>query len=221
MTFDFSFLPKVFAAMLKAMGVTLSLTIFTFLFSLILGFLLSLLILKPIPFVTRFVKIWISFFRGTPLVAQFFFIYFGLAQLFPLLRNVKSFWWAVGIMTLHYSSYMAIIIQSAVQSVGKGQMEACLSTGMSYYQSLFRIILPQASIVALPNLFNSFLDIIKGTSIAFTIGVVEMMAAAQIEAAAYYRHFEAYAAVIFLYWIMNIIFCFFQEQLTKRLKKTY
>ncbi len=219
--FDFSFFIKLFPGMVQYIGVTLLLTVVSFVFAFILGVALALLLHRKIPFLSKFIVVWISFFRGTPLIAQLFFLYFGLVQLIPALKVISPFWAAAIALGLHFSAYMAITIKSAIETVDKGQMEACLSTGLTVFQSYRQVILPQAARIALPSLSNNVMDILKSTSLAFTLGLVEMMAQAQIEATAYYRYLEAYTAVIVLYWIMNALLTLGQKKLEQRMSLAY
>lgn len=221
MGFSFDIFVQFIWNILQYAHITLSLTLYTFTISLILGMCMALVLVNRTKVLLPILKVWISFFRGTPLVAQFFFIYFGLAQLIKPLAKISSYPFAVIILSLHYSSYMAITIAGAIQSVDKGQWEACYSTGMTQAQTMKRIIIPQATIVAIPALSNSFLDIVKGTSLAFTISVVDMMAKATMLGAEKYRFLEAYAAVILIYWVINLIFSFLQKIFEKRLHSAY
>ena len=103
------------------------------------------------------------------------------------------------------SSFMAEIIRSALQSVDPGQIEAAHALGMTYPQTLRRIILPEAFEVALPTLGNSFISIIKGTSLAFTCAVVEITAQGQIIGGRTYRYFEVYVSLAIIYWLVTLV----------------
>lgn len=221
MAFNFEIFAQFIWGILKYAHVTLSLTLYTFAISILLGTCMALILVHNMKILKPIVQIWISFFRGTPLVAQFFFIYFGLSQLFKPLAKIPSYPFAVIILSLHYSAYMAVTIAGAIQSVDKGQWEACYSTGMTQTQTMFRIVIPQATLIAIPALSNSFLDIVKGTSLAFTISVVDMMAKATMLGAEKYRFLEAYTAVILIYWIIYIIFSLLQKIFEKKLRKAY
>ena len=100
---------------------------------------------------------------------------------------------------------MAEIIRSALQSVDPGQIEAAHALGMTYPQTLRRIILPEAFEVALPTLGNSFISIIKGTSLAFTCAVVEITAQGQIIGGRTYRYFEVYVSLAIIYWLVTLV----------------
>ncbi len=151
-------------------------------------------------------------------MAQLFCLYFGII---PLIRNIiqiESFQAALIILSLASSAYMAESLRAAILSINKGQMEAANSVGMTYIQSMFYIILPQAIKVAIPTLFSSFINIVKDTSLVFAIGVKEMMAQAQLEGSSGYRYLEAYVCVLFVYWGITAVMGKIQKYLEVRLE---
>jgi putative amino-acid transport system permease protein len=97
---------------------------------------------------------------------------------------------------------MKEVVRGALLSVPEGQKEAALAHGMTSMQTLFRIVIPQATRVAIPSLFNNLVDIVKGTSLAFTIGVFEITAAAKLRAAVTFNYFEAYIVLMLMYWVI-------------------
>jgi putative amino-acid transport system permease protein len=208
---------KLIPTMLKYSGVTLKLSILAVFFGLMIAFIIALLTVAKTPVLSTFFKFYISFFRGTPLIAQLFCLYFGVI---PIIRNiiqVDSFHAALIILSLASSAYMAESLRAAILSINKGQMEAANSIGMTYFQSMFYIILPQAIKVAIPTLFSSFINIVKDTSLVFAIGVKEMMAQAQLEGSSGYRYLEAYVCVLLVYWGITAIMGKFQKHLEIRL----
>lgn len=218
MAFDFEFAIKLLPTMSKYMSITLILAALSIFFGLILAFVIALVVNSRVPILARFFKIYISFFRGTPLVAQLFCLYFGIL---PMMSNitlkVSSFGAALIVMSLNSSAYMAESLRGAIASVDKGQMEAALSIGMSYIQAMKRVILPQAFRVALPTLCNSFINVLKDTSLTFYIGVKEMMATAQLEAASSYRYLEAFVDVLIIYWLLTSILGYISKKLEKKM----
>jgi putative amino-acid transport system permease protein len=116
---------------------------------------------------------------------------------------------------------MAESIRAAITGVDRSQWEAAHSVGMTQTQMMRRIILPQAARVASPTLVNYFIDMIKGTSLAFTLGVTEMMGAAQKEAASSFLYFEAFLVVAVIYWIMVEVLSQGQKRLETSLNKAY
>lgn len=172
-----------------------------------------------VPYLHRIVAVFISFFRGTPLLVQLFLFYFGLPSLVSSLSNLDGVTAAIIGLTLHFSAYMAESIRGAILGVDRSQWEAAASVGMTQKQVLIRIILPQAARTAAPTLMNYFIDIIKSTSLAFTLGVTEMMGAAQKEASSTFLYTEAFLVVAVFYWIIVETLSAAQRRLEHRLGK--
>ena len=172
-----------------------------------------------VPVLDAVVQLFISFFRGTPLLVQLFLFYYGLPQIIPVLAGINGVTAAILGLTLHFSAYMAESIRAAILGVDRSQWEAAQAVGMTQTQSMRRIILPQAARVAAPTLVNYFIDMIKSTSLAFTLGVTEMMGATQKEAAGSFLYFEAFLVVAVLYWAIVEILSFLQKRLEFHLTK--
>ena len=156
-----------------------------------------------------------------PLLVQLFLFYFGLPQILPSLTQIDGVTAAIMGLTLHFSAYMAESIRAAIVGVDRSQWEAAQSIGMTQGQMMWRIILPQAARVAAPTLVNYFIDMIKGTSLAFTLGVTEMMGAAQKEAAGSFLYFEAFLVVAIIYWVIVEILSQGQKRLETHLNKAF
>lgn len=221
MNFDVKFFIYLLPLLFQCIKITLSISIISFFIALALSLILAVICNYKIRVLCPIAKAYVYFFRGTPLLAQIFFIYFGLPYAIPAFKNMGAFTAAIIAISLNSAAYMTETIRAAIISVDKGQIEAAFSVGMTNIQSLRRIIFPQAARIAIPPLSNNFVDIIKGSSIAFTIGVPEIMAKAKMEAAASYKFFEAYAAVMIVYFIIIFIFNNFQNLLEKKISKAY
>ncbi len=219
--FSLKFALGLIPLMLKYLHVTLSMSLLSLMFGLMVATVIALVVQARVKILYPITRIYVSFFRGTPLIAQLFFLYFGLVQIFPSLRGMDAFTAAVIGLSLNASAYMAETIRGAISSVDSGQREAALSSGMTYLQMMRRIVLPQAARVAVPALSNNFIDIIKGSSLAFALGVTEIMATAQMEGAAAYRFFEAFTDVIIIYWGIISIMSFAQKKLEQKLNSAY
>lgn len=187
--------------------------------ALVLASLMAVESVVRVPVLDQFVQLFISFFRGTPLLVQLFLFYYGLPQILPVLAGINGVTAAIIGLTLHFSAYMAESIRAAILGVDRSQWEAAQAVGMTQTQSMRRIILPQAARVAAPTLVNYFIDMIKSTSLAFTLGVTEMMGATQKEAAGSFLYFEAFLVVAVLYWAIVEMLSFLQKRLELRLNK--
>lgn len=219
--FDIKFMARIIPIMLKYSTVTIRLSLLAILLGLTISFFIAIITYAKVPILGKIFKIYISFFRGTPLMAQLFCFYFGVLPLFPrIVLKISSFQAALVILSLASSAYMAESLRAAISSIHKGQMEASLSIGMTYIQAMFRIILPQAFKVATPTLFSSFINIVKDTSLVFAIGVKEMMATAQLEGASGYRYLEAYVCVLLVYWGITSVMGFAQRKIEEKLVKS-
>ncbi|MDZ4391382.1 amino acid ABC transporter permease [Cypionkella sp.] len=187
--------------------------------ALLLACLMAVERVMRVPVLDQFVQLFISFFRGTPLLVQLFLFYYGLPQILPVLSGINGVTAAIIGLTLHFSAYMAESIRAAILGVERSQWEAAQAVGMTQAQSMRRIVLPQAARVAAPTLVNYFIDMIKSTSLAFTLGVTEMMGATQKEAAGSFLYFEAFLVVAMLYWAIVETLSFLQRQLERHLNK--
>ncbi|CZF80829.1 amino acid ABC transporter permease [Grimontia marina] len=220
-SFDFSYMLELFPILVKYLGITLEMSLIGFAVALVLSVLLALVRVFKVKVLDSVVAVYISFFRGTPLLVQLFLLYYGLPQVFPIFVGMDAFTAAVIGLSLHFSAYMAESIRGAILGIDKNQMEASLSVGMTELQAMKRIILPQAARVATPSLMNYFIDMIKSTSLAFTLGVAEIMAKAQMEASSSFKFFEAFMAVALIYWLVVIFFTRIQTVMEVRLNKAY
>jgi len=218
---DFQYIIELFPILFKYLGVTMEMAALGFIFALILALSVAVIRVFKVPVINELCSLYISFFRGTPLLVQLFLFYYGLPQLLPIFSGLNAFTAAVIGLTLHFSAYMAESIRAAIIGVDKSQMEACFSVGMTRIQAMRRIILPQAARVATPSLMNYFIDMIKSTSLAFTLGVAEIMAKAQMEASSSFKFFESFLAVALIYWGVVVIFTRIQHLLEIRLNRAY
>ena len=208
-------------AMIEVLPVTISLTVLSFVASLILAILIAVIDYFRVPVIRQICEVYVSFFRGTPLIPQLFLLYFGIPTFIPSLRSVPAFTVCVIGLTLNSDAYMKEVVRGALLSVSEGQKEAALAHGMTSMQTMFRIVLPQATRVAVPSLFNNLVDIVKGTSMAFTIGVIEITATANLRASVTFNYFEAYMVLMLLYWGIILILERMEAIVEKHLEAGY
>ncbi|WP_392340410.1 amino acid ABC transporter permease [Moritella marina] len=221
MQFNFEYMLNLFPILFKYLGTTMQMALIGVVFALILAIGLAVARTFKVPVLNQFAMVFISFFRGTPLLVQLFLLYYGLPRVFPILINMDAFTASVIGLTLHFAAYKAESIRAAIMAVDKSQLEAALSTGMTTSQAMRRIVLPQAARIATPSLMNYFIDMIKSTSLAFTLGVTEIMAKTQMEASSSFYFFESYLAVALIYWGVVMIFTQLQVYLERYLNKAY
>lgn len=213
MRFNVDYFLKTLPMIASKLNITLSLTIFAAFFSLILGLILALITYYDIKGLSSLIKIWSSFVRGTPSATQLFFFYYGLANISSLILNMSPIVAVAVIMSLNMGAFVAESIRAALLSVDNGQREAAQAFGMTAFQMNARIVIPQAIRVALPPLFNDLINLFKMTSLAFLVGVRDVMGEAKIEAANTFQFFECYACVMIIYWGICIVLTIFQKKL--------
>lgn len=203
--FDFNYLLGVMPVILQALPITIGISVLSMTIGLILGTVITFFRLTPIQVVNRMFNIYVSFFRGTPLMVQLFIFFFGLPQVLPVLSKVDAFTATVLVLSINASAYISEVLKGTINAVDRGQFEAALSVGMTKLQVMDRIILPQAFKIAILPLGNTFISLIQGTAITFMIGLKDIMGVSKVSAASSYRFLEAYLAVGIIYWILTLI----------------
>jgi polar amino acid transport system permease protein len=185
-----------------------------------LGIVLAVMRESRNPIVSAPAGVYVWFWRATPVILQLLLVYFGLRQLIDedIFRDNWTRWRAAVItFGLNEAAYMAEIARGGIQSVESGQMDAAKSLGMTNFQALRRIILPQALRVIVPPTGNEFIAMLKNTSVAFAIGVVELLNAAKIQAARNFKPMELYTVAAFWYLVMVSVFSLLQAELERAL----
>ncbi|MFH6635192.1 amino acid ABC transporter permease [Streptococcus suis] len=194
--------------------VTIPLTILSFTFGLLIAIGTALVQIAQIPILKQVARFYIWVVRGTPLLVQLYVIFFGLPSLGIVLDAFPS---AVLVFSVNTGAYAAETIRASIESVPKGQLEAGYSVGMSFAQTMRRIILPQAFRVAFPPLSNTLIGLVKDTSLAANITVLEMFMATQQIAARTYEPFALYCEVALVYLIFSTILTKLQAYGEKKL----
>ncbi|QIE46641.1 amino acid ABC transporter permease [Pseudohalocynthiibacter aestuariivivens] len=218
---DLAYMWALVPILLAYVPLTLFMALAGMAFALVLASIMAVERVFRVPVLDLFVRVFISFFRGTPLLVQLFLFYYGLPQVLSFLTTINGVTAAIMGLTLHFSAYMAESIRAAILGVDRSQWEAADAVGMTQSQMMRQIILPQAARVAAPTLVNYFIDMIKSTSLAFTLGVTELMGAAQKEAAGSFLYFEAFLVVAAIYWAMVEVLAFGQRHLEIYLSKAH
>ncbi|MEI4339060.1 amino acid ABC transporter permease [Streptococcus suis] len=194
--------------------VTIPLTILSFTFGLLIAIGTALVQIAQIPILKQVARFYIWVVRGTPLLVQLYVIFFGLPSLGIVLDAFPS---AVLVFSVNTGAYAAETIRASIESVPKGQLEAGYSVGMGFAQTMRRIILPQAFRVAFPPLSNTLIGLVKDTSLAANITVLEMFMATQQIAARTYEPFALYCEVALVYLLFSTILTKLQAYGEKKL----
>jgi len=218
--FDPSFIWKYFKLSIPYIPITLEILFFSLLSAFIIGSLAAVIRIKKIPVLSQLVRVFISYVRGTPVISQLFINYFGLPQI------LKTFGFSISpddgiyfvILTygLNIGAAVAENLKASFDSVNHGQKEAALTIGLTTFEAYRYIIIPQAMIVALPNFANICVAALKNTSLAFSVGIVEMMARAKLLGGSKSHFTEAYLAVAIIYYVFYLLISFGFTYLNKK-----
>ncbi len=219
--FDVNFFVRTFLLLWKAVPVTLLITAFSLVVGIVFGFFIALARIHKIKVVNEFCVFFVSMIRGTPVVLQILVVY----SLIPSLLNayfvktessvnvfeINPIVYAFIVFGLNNAAVLSEVFRSALLTVNKGQLEAGYTTGLTYWQTYRRVIIPQALTVAIPNLCTGTVNLIKNTSLAFMMTVKDVTAVAKIEASYGYNYIEAYLDIFVIY----IIICSVVQELFK------
>lgn len=197
----------------KAIVMTLGLGLGAFILGCLLGMLIALLRLSSVRLLRALAFSYVSLFRGTPLLVQILLIYFGLPHYGIVLTPIPS---ALLALTLFSAAYLSEIFRAGINSVDPGQWEAAKSMSMGYWTCLRRIIVPQALRIATPPLGSRMIALVKDTSLASTITVMELTRVAEQVGAATFRYMEMFLMVGAMYWLINQVLTILQTWLEGR-----
>ena len=205
-TFGIENLIKLTLQIAAKLPVTLMVTGLSLFFGFFLGIIIAIIRMGKNQVLYAVATFFISFMRCTPALVQLFLIFYGLPQLLLLLHIDINDWdviiFVVITFSLHIAAFLSEMIRSAYIAVGIEQLEAAYSIGMTSFQAMRRIMLPQLFFIALPNLGNNAITLLKETSVAFTIGLVDIMGQARIYLGNNYgmNMFEIYIIISLFYW---------------------
>lgn len=202
--------------MLPGLTVTIPLTAISFAFALIIAVAVALVQFAKVPILTPLSRFYIWVIRGTPLLVQLFIIFYGLPHVGILINPFVA---AVVVFSINEGAYCAETIRAALEAVPKGQLEAGLCAGMSWGQTIRRIVLPQAFRTAFPTLGNSLIAMVKDTSLAANITVTEMFMTTQRIVARTYEPLLLYIEVGLIYLLFCTVLTRLQRSGEKRLQK--
>ncbi|MGG7177514.1 amino acid ABC transporter permease [Clostridium paraputrificum] len=225
--FDIKLVFEQIPRLLEYLPVTMGITVVSMIFGILIGLLIAIIKINKIPVLSQICGLYTSVIRGTPLLVQLYLTYFGIPILLKYINyyndtsfnvnNIPPLLFVFVAFSLNEAAYNSETIRAAIQSVDKGQIEAAYSLGMTPFQVLRRIIIPEAIIVALPSLGNGLISLMKGTSLAFVCSVVELTAQGKIIAGNNYRYFEVYLSLAIIYWGLTIIIEYIIKAIEKKI----
>lgn len=201
--------------LLPGIRITIPLTLISFSLGLIIALLTAMVQVANIRVLKQIARFYVWVIRGTPLIVQLFVVFFGLPDLGIVLDAFPS---AVIVFAFNTGAYASETIRAAIEAVPSGQIEAGYCVGMNYVQIMARIVLPQAMRTAFPPLSNSLIGLVKDTSLAASITVMEMFMSAQRIAARTYETFALYCEVAVIYLLFCTVLTKLQTYCEKRMK---
>ncbi len=199
--------------LLQAAIITLFLSIVSIILGLIIGLFTALARIAKNMLLNRTASAYVSIIRGTPLLVQIYVVYYGLPQIGITLEPIPS---GILALSLNAGAYLSESFRAAIQSVDRGQMEAAYSIGMTYPQAMARIILPQCIRTALPTLGNTYIGLLKDTSLVSVITVTELLQSASLIIARTFQPLTIYLEVGLIYWILSTGFSMLQSRVELR-----
>lgn len=206
-SFDISYVYDFIPKLLSTLNITLLIVAGAILLGLVVGFLVALPRLYHVPVLQNLSMIYASFFRGTPILIQLFLFYYGLPELLKLVNiditKAPVLVFVILTFGLNAGAFISENIRAAVTAVDRGQVEAAYAVGMTGYQSFTRIVLPQAIAIAVPVFSNLFIAMLKDTSLAFTLGVMEMTGKAQSLGVLTQHFIETYLSLALIYLVIS------------------
>ncbi len=194
--------------------VTLPLTALSFSLALVISVIVAMIQYAKVPVLRQLCRFYIWVIRGTPLLVQLFLVFYGLPQLGVVWAAFPT---AVVVFGFNEGAYMAESVRGALEAVSRGQMEAGYCVGMNYLQIMWHIVLPQAFRTAFPALSNSLISMLKGTSLAATITVMEMFRQAQVINGRVYESLALYSETALIYLMFSTILTWLQRWGEKKL----
>ena len=199
MLFDFRLIVDSVPFLLKGAVYTVQVSVLAIVFGLVLGWALGLIAVSGVRWLRALAWAYVQFIRGTPLLVQIFLIYFGLPALGI---NIPAFWSGVIALGLNSGGFQAEIVRAGIESIDRGQTEAARSIGMSAFQTLLLILVPQTIRRVIPPLTNELITLTKSSSLLSAIAVLELTHAGQAIIARTFAPFEIYAAVAVMYLLL-------------------
>lgn len=204
--------------LLQGLGITLLLGVASFVLGCVLGALVALARLSRLRILRGVAIAYVSVFRGTPLLIQIMVLYFGLPQIGVQISPIPS---AILALTLFAAAYLSENFRGGILGVDKGQWEAASSMGLPYWRTFRRVVAPQAARIATPAVGGRFIALMKDTSLASVVTVVELTRVAESVGSSTFRYMEAFFLAGAVYWLINNLLSVGQGALERRLGRAY
>jgi L-cystine transport system permease protein len=215
--FDPSLVLGFIPTLLAYLPVTLLIFALASVLGLVLGVLLVLPRLYRVPGLATLAVVVVSYTRGTPILVQLMVAYYilpaWLGAMGWKIAEAPAIYFVMAAYGLSMGAYFSEVLRAAINSVDRGQIEAATTIGMNAWQILWRITLPQAVVIALPDSCSILMTGLKSTSLAFTVGVMDIVGRGQALGAQTMRNFEVYVALALIYYVLNLLIEFLFQYL--------
>jgi L-cystine transport system permease protein len=225
--FDITMIGDIIPKLLAYLHITLFIVAASLFFGILVGLLIAIPRLYKVPVLSQIGGVYVSFVRGTPILIKLFLVYYGLPELLKLVNidvsRVDPIFFVIVTYSLSSGAFISETIRAAVNSVDRGQTEAAYAAGMTAGQTFIRIVVPQALKVAFPNFANTFIGYLKDTSLAFSIGVMDMMGRGEAIIGATSHFLEVYISLSIIYYVTVIalekLFAISEQRLQRHERK--
>lgn len=201
MDVNFDLMKSAFPLLVAGAGITIEITALSVFFGMLIGIIVALVRMSDFKILRWLGNVYVDFIRGTPLLIQIFLVYFALPSIIG--HRVDAFFAAISACSINSGAYVAEVFRGGIQSIDVGQMEAGRSLGMTWWQTMRYIILPQAFKRIIPPLGNEFIAMLKDSSLVSVIGFEELTRRGQLIIARTYASFEIWMAVAIIYLILT------------------
>lgn len=217
--FNINLIIQYLPQLLSRLHITLLIVLSATVIGLFFGIILALFRVYKVPFLNQISIVYISFMRGTPILVQMFIVFYGLPILLMKIGININRWDKLYFVIITYglnaAAFKAEMIRAAIANIPAGQVEAAYSVGMTKLQAFSRIIAPQSVIIILPTLGITLVALLQDTSLAFTLGIIDVMGKVNAIAANTYRSIEGYVSAAIIFFVLSILL----EQLFSRIEK--
>lgn len=216
--FNVQYAIDAFGELLKGVPATVFITTVSILLGLVLGLVFAWIRIRKIPVASQLIAALVSLIRSTPILVQLYVVCYGMPRIIAFIHQQPELVSKVTILpnttaiitfTIYAASYFGEIYRASFNSIEDGQLEAIQSFSLPRFASMIRIIVPQAAVSAVPNLANSSVDILKNTSLLYTISVMDIMAKAAVTASIGFRYLEVYTDALIIYLLLCIFYMAF------------
>lgn len=227
MKLDSSFIWQAFIQILPAIPTTLFITVLSVLIGFVIGVFTAIVRIYKVPILSQAASSYVTIIRGTPMITHLLIIYYSVSMLLDSFAkhyhfgfnssSIPMMAFAIISFSITAGAYLSEVVRAGITSIDRGQIEAAYSVGMTTTQAIRRIVFPQAFAVSLPNLSNTFIGLLHGSTLAFIVSVVDINAKAQIVASTNWKFFEAYIAAALIFWGITFVI----ERITSLLEKRF